>query len=1063
MKNRINFKLKFNTVRVHYKFCYVFIPKTVQINLMTEIIGDYLLISTIGQGSFSHVSEAVNKKTGDKFAIKIYDRDLVRENNYSPHIENEIWIMMKMNFPNIIKLYETFETEQNIYLVFEFAENGTLFNKIKSEGHFSECKAREYFHQIIDALEFIHSQKVVHRDLKPENILLDKDGNVKISDFGLSSEMSEDGRVSGSCGSANYAAPEVFESGSYEGPPVDIWSSGVILFVMLAGYLPFQDSNMEKLVNKIQNAKVDYPSSFSKGVATLLSHIICPNPGERYTISQIKNDPWYTRSDINQGISDSESISNTQNLLDDENQEAANQIKQLKQEHLQFSPVKKVPGDFHDKVLNFCEQFNEQKSANGPLQSINQKSIIELKNKNQELAVSLFFNSRLHYISMTDRIFDLEELCVVLREIKPMSLAQSLKVFKKPNHKDRYSYLIYFLGTNPEIFSQIIYFELSYALSHPNGSILSSDDVYFFIYNSFPSFYNFFVTTNDRNNAVDLIKNMFKLHFYLFGNRMEQQKTFLSDFVFSLFLATNPGKFYSSSVEPLLAKLSNTVLEKSLRYIKQNGQVVRLQYYMKCHDIATSLIKRMMICAPLLPLAARQLITTLWSFDQKDTDFWRVFLLDTLVCRYIENFVIMENDDMQTSICSSLRSMASNKDDVRLVDELINKLCVTDERSDGVSDAVEIAERTSVFTPRDLTILYSITNDFIQNGSPDTMKKLTDAITGLDKPCNDVDNQFLLVRPWKSDSILQALNLKKTGGFDEFVDITNAIDMENMAFNNEDELGEATVKFTSFFTNITQKLRLQINSHKFIDSSSALESITFNRREMENLGDRLSSGLFFITDEIRKHQVQKSRLSLSCIKSKLLPTLIEKYPLDFSYNDNDLFSPTKSYNALIENVTKRVESLKLPDEYSFYVKKSFFLNFFDKIDESFHFQEKAKVIHIAVKLADFCQRHSMDMQKLAGHSKELVTRAAESFQEIRVTQKVSSNLRAVLNAMSLLRWTTDLSVEIAIAMSGNVDVFAFSFFIGGYFKNDNITNLILSNEDKANINRLRILLHKFTH
>ena len=95
----MNFKLKFNTVRVHYKFCYVFIPKTVQINLMTEIIGDYLLISTIGQGSFSHVSEAVNKKTGDKFAIKIYDRDLVRENNYSPHIENEIWIMMKMNFP----------------------------------------------------------------------------------------------------------------------------------------------------------------------------------------------------------------------------------------------------------------------------------------------------------------------------------------------------------------------------------------------------------------------------------------------------------------------------------------------------------------------------------------------------------------------------------------------------------------------------------------------------------------------------------------------------------------------------------------------------------------------------------------------------------------------------------------------------------------------------------------------------------------------------------------------------------------------------------------------------
>ena len=1028
---------------------------------MPKTIGDYSLIKTIGKGSFSKVKEAVNEKNGNKSAIKIYKKDIIQQNNYENHIKHEISIMKKLDNPRIIKFYENIETDDKIYLIFELVEGGTLFNKIKEEGKLSENETKTYFHQIIEAIEYLHSKNVIHRDLKPENILLDNENNIKISDFGFSAELNENNTISGSCGSANYAAPEVFTHNSFLGTPIDIWSSGIILFVMLAGYLPFQDDNIKNLVNKMRNAQLTFPQSFPKGAINFLQHILVPDPLKRFTISQIKEDEWYN-CEINQNTSNETNFEDNFNIMD-ENKEAIKQISKLKQEHLQFSPVKKVPGDFHDKVLNFCDKYNEQKSANGPIQSINQKSITELRDKNKDLVVSLFFNCRLHYISMTDRIFDLEELCVALREIKPMSLSQSLKVFKKPNHKDRYSYLIYFLCTNPEIFSQILYFELSYALTHKYETFLSSDDVYFFIYNSFPSFYNFFVTNSDRTNAVNLIKDMFKLHFYIIGMDIDKTNTFLSDFVFSLFLATNPGKFYSSSVEPLIAKLSNAVLEKSLRYVKQNGQILRTQYYLKCHDIAVSLIKRMMVCAPLLPLAARQVITALWSFDEKDKNYWRIFILDTLVCRYIEHFVIMENDDMQTSICTSLRNMASNEDDVILVDQLINKLCISNDLNDGVSDAVEIAERSSVFTPRDLTILYSITNDFIQQGNQDQMKSIVDAITGLDKPCNDVDNQFLLVRPWKSESILQALNLKKTGGFDEFIDITNSIDMENMAFNDEDELASAAVKFTSYFTNVSQKLRIQLNSHKMKDSKSALESITCNKKEMESLGDRLSSGLFFVTDEIRKHEIQKSRLSLSCIKSKLLPTLIENYPLDFSYNDNDLFSPTNSYDTLIKNVTTRVESLKLPDEYSFYVKKSFFLNFFDKIDESFHFQEKTKVEHIAMKLANFCQKHTADMQQLAGHSKELVTRAAESFQQIRISQKVSSNLRAVLNGMSLLRWTTDLYVEIAIAMSGNVDIFSFSFFVGGYFKNDNITNLILSNEEKANLNRLRILLNKFTH
>ena len=718
--------------------------------------------------------------------------------------------------------------------------------------------------------------------------------------------------------------------------------------------------------------------------------------------------------------------------------------------------------NFHEDVLNFCQLFNEDKSANGPIQSINQKSINELRNKNKDLVVSLFFNCRLHYMSMTDRIFDLEELCTALRDIKPMSIGQSLKVFKRPNHKDRYSYLIYFLCSNPDIFSQIIYYELSYASSHQDA-VLNNDDVYFFIYNSFPSFFNFFVTNGDRTNAINLIRDLFKLHFFIQGKEIKKSNRFLNDFTFSLFLATNPGKFYSSSVEPLMANLSNSVLERYLRYTKQDGQLIRNQYLMKCHDFAITLVKRMMMCAPLLPLAARQLITALWHFDETDKNFWRTYILDTLVCRYIENFVIMESDDMQITICRSLRELINSEQDRKVVDQLIDQLCVTNDLADGVSDAVEIAERSSVFTPRDLTIVYQIVNDFIQQGTQETMQRLIETMTGIDAPLLSDDNQFLLVRPWKSESILGELDLKKTSGFDEFVDIVNNIDIHNLDFNTEDQLSSQVLTFTSYFTNVSQKLRIQTNSRKMKECKNALDSIAYNKKTMQQLSDRLSSGLFFVTDEIRKHQHQKDQLSLSCIKTKLLPALVEQYPLDFTYNDTDLFSPTNSYDDLMQNVAKRVDSLNLPENYAFFLKRSFFLDLFDKIDDAFQFQSKAKVQHIAIKLSSYCQQHSNDMFTLSKHSRELVTRAAESFQQIKSTQKVSNNLRAAMNGMNLLRWISDLYLEIAIAMSGNVDLFAFSFFIGGYFKNDNITSLVLSQEEQGHIKRLRTFLHKFTN
>jgi len=158
--------------------------------------------------------------------------------------------MRTLRHSHIIKLYEVISTPTDIIFVLEYA-GGELFNYIVANGKMSEKQARRFFQQIISGIEYSHRLKIVHRDLKPENVLLDDDLNVKIADFGLSNEISDGDFLTTSCGSPNYAAPEVIRGGVYAGPEIDVWSSGVILYVMLCGRLPFEDDDVQVLFQKI--------------------------------------------------------------------------------------------------------------------------------------------------------------------------------------------------------------------------------------------------------------------------------------------------------------------------------------------------------------------------------------------------------------------------------------------------------------------------------------------------------------------------------------------------------------------------------------------------------------------------------------------------------------------------------------------------------------------------------------------------------------------------------------------------------------------------------------------
>lgn len=254
----------------------------------------------LGQGSFAKVYYGRNLKTGQGVAIKVIDKEKVLKIGLMNQTKREISVMGLIKHENIVQFYEVMATKTKIFFVMEYAKGGELFQKV-SKGKLKEDIARKYFQQLICAVYFCHGRGVYHRDLKPENLLLDENGNLKLSDFGLnalSESKRRDGLLHTTCGTPAYVAPKVISRKGYDGAKADIWSCGVILFVMLAGYLPFHDSNVIEMYRKISMAEYKCPHWFPPEVRRLLSRILDPNPHTRISIGRIMENTWF-RQDLN--------------------------------------------------------------------------------------------------------------------------------------------------------------------------------------------------------------------------------------------------------------------------------------------------------------------------------------------------------------------------------------------------------------------------------------------------------------------------------------------------------------------------------------------------------------------------------------------------------------------------------------------------------------------------------------------------------------------------------------------------------------------------------------------
>ncbi|TPR01104.1 Meiotically up-regulated protein [Aspergillus niger] len=255
-------------------------------------LDQYQTVKILGEGSFGKVKLAIHQPSGRQVALKIISRRKLLSRDMVGRVEREIQYLQLLRHPHIIKLYTVIATKTDIVMVLEYAER-ELFDYLVKRGRCNDAEARKFFQQIICAVEYCHRHKIVHRDLKPENLLIDSEKNVKIADFGLSNIMTDGNFLKTSCGSPNYAAPEVISGKLYAGPEVDVWSCGVILYVLLVGRLPFDDDYIPALFKKIAAGNFHMPGYISPGAARLIRSMLQVHPVHRLTIPEIRQDPWF--------------------------------------------------------------------------------------------------------------------------------------------------------------------------------------------------------------------------------------------------------------------------------------------------------------------------------------------------------------------------------------------------------------------------------------------------------------------------------------------------------------------------------------------------------------------------------------------------------------------------------------------------------------------------------------------------------------------------------------------------------------------------------------------------
>ena len=252
----------------------------------------YKYVSTFGKGGTGVIVSCLDTKTGQIRAAKVTSRQMIIETNQMEYLERELRVSTTFNHPNIIKVYEEIYLPDVIIIVMDLCENGDLLSYLSENPFIVSSNAKRLFRQLVDAVSYLHDRNIVHRDLKPENIFLDSDLNVQLGDFGLAKDVKKNGLLETICGTLYYLPPEIIMEKGYDGKKSDVWSLGVILYIMIFGTIPWKGKNQIEILNEICSGNISVPETISPLIEEVIKKCLNVDPEQRPTAKQILEMPW---------------------------------------------------------------------------------------------------------------------------------------------------------------------------------------------------------------------------------------------------------------------------------------------------------------------------------------------------------------------------------------------------------------------------------------------------------------------------------------------------------------------------------------------------------------------------------------------------------------------------------------------------------------------------------------------------------------------------------------------------------------------------------------------------
>jgi hypothetical protein len=568
-------------------------------------------------------------------------------------------------------------------------------------------------------------------------------------------------------------------------------------------------------------------------------------------------------------------------------------------------------------------------------------------------------------------------------------------------------------------------------------------------------------------SAIRVVECLYRLHFYLHHFAFGKRHDFLKDIVFAFFLTTNPGKFFEAAVLPLLPFYEVLSEDRVMTY-PQKLPLVRLRYWRQICRFVKSLIERFKSCVALLPEGARQLVDAILKIEPAFFELRYILIVENFICRYLRTYMSTTENPILTDASKVITCLCPMQNPLRRdiqallspetieLDSLFEAMRPTSEPLDDLVDAFEIAGRYTLVTTRDLFLLYRGVQHFQDFVSDDKKKILQQTLVGIMEPKIISDNQFLQLRVVVSEGPANEIDIKQTQPHDDLTDLLNLLNFSNLEYETPAQLQMYIGTMCSAF--ISPVLQQKITPDLLTNTAQVQSNVIGNHITLKKFSERLCSALFSARNESDRLRPQLNGLFAILARNSIVPALVEQYPYDFMVRNEDLLNPKDAYARIVANVTRRISSLNLTPENEHVVRKTFFMDFVDRIDIRFDFQKMIKIDRLPQKFAQFCQANSKAMRAISSERMKVMSRTATTLQWIRTIHPISYNLWVALQALhplSIFRAGGESAIPLAIAMSGNAEVASFVFFVMKYLRNPCITSVIMTNHEQKLINALR--------